>query len=94
MIVVYGKDNCPACRQTTMLLDRKGIPYAYNKVVDAEGNPLGEACSQYLSYFRSKGYKQFPVVNVTYPDDSKDEWSGFQPQKLKQYVYSVLTSRK
>jgi len=90
MIYVYGKEHCPACRQTEMFLNRNAIQYVYKKVVDDNGNPLDDEATKLITYFKQRGYKQFPVVNITRPDGSKDEWSGFRPDKLKQTVDLVV----
>ena len=92
VIAVYGKDNCPACRQTKMFLDSKEVPYLYYKVIDEQGNPVDAAMASELKYFKEQGFKQFPVVSVTYPD-GVDEWSGFRPDKLKQIVYKGVDNQ-
>lgn len=71
-ITVYSKPRCPQCVATQRKLNGMGVPY--------ESVDVSEA----LSFIRSLGYMQAPVVVVR---DAKGaivkHWSGFRPDLIK-----------
>ena len=86
MIYVYGKEHCPACRQTEMYLNSHAVSYLYKKIVDDQGNPLGDEATKLITYFKQQGYKQFPVVTVAPGGCLVNEFCGFKPSELADTV--------
>lgn len=74
-ITVYSKPRCPQCVATYRKLNGLGVEH---ESVDVSEDP------EALSFIRSLGYSQAPVVVVR---DSKGNimkhWSGFRPDLIK-----------
>jgi len=68
VILIFSKNNCPACTNTKNMLNTLGIEYTEANI---EEDP------EAFDRVRSLGYQQVPVVFT--PDQS---WSGHQPSKL------------
>ena len=78
MITVYSKPRCPQCTATQRKLKSLGASYESVDVSeDAEA----------LSFIRSLGYSQAPVVVVRDAQGSAvKHWSGFRPDMIKKEV--------
>lgn len=74
-ITVYSKPNCPQCTATYRKLHSLGIPHESVDVLqDLEA----------LSFIRSLGYSQAPVVIVRDSEGNiVKHWSGFRPDLIK-----------
>ena len=70
LTTVYSKKNCVQCSATMRKLDQLEIEYRIIKV---------DEDSDALSYTKSLGYLQAPVVVA--PDGS--HWSGFRLDKIE-----------
>lgn len=71
IITVYSKPDCVQCAQTTRWLDRAGLTYGIENVLD-ESN---------LAAAKALGHTSAPVVMVT-TDEGTTDWSGFRPDLL------------
>lgn len=71
---VYTKPQCSQCVQTTRLLDREGVPYVTESLLD-EGN---------LAAAKELGHTSAPVVVV-----GEDNWSGFRPDLINELVKTI-----
>lgn len=72
-VVVFTKENCPACKMTKMLMGKLRIVY---ETIDVTND-------QYqLNRLKQLGYKQLPVVT----SGKNIGWSGFRPEKIKGLV--------
>lgn len=80
MLTLYSKPNCVQCNATVRKLDLKGLVY---NVVD-----LTEDLDAYRAV-KALGYMQAPVVCVTYPDSSIDDWGGYRPDKIDTYAEAL-----
>lgn len=67
-IVVYSKNNCPACVNTKSMLNTLGIEYEERNIQEDDSN---------FDEVISLGYQQVPVVV-----NGDESWSGHQPSKL------------
>lgn len=74
MIRVYSKPQCQQCDMTKRLLDREGVSYSVESLLD-EGN---------LEAAKALGHTSAPVVVV-----GDESWSGFQPEKIKALVARI-----
>lgn len=75
MVTVYSKPNCPQCTATYRKLEGLSAEYAS---VDMSQDP------EALSFVRSLGYSQAPVVVVRDAQGSViRHWSGFRPDMIK-----------
>lgn len=76
-ITVYSKPRCPQCVATYRKLNGLGAPH---ESVDVSED------LEALSFIRSLGYSQAPVVVVK---DAKGaivkHWSGFRPDMIKKF---------
>ena len=76
-ITVYSKPRCPQCTATYRKLNGLG---ATHESVDVSED------AEALSFIRSLGYSQAPVVVVK---DTKGavvaHWSGFRPDMIKKF---------
>lgn len=72
LVTVYTKESCPQCDMTTMLLDRKGVPFKAISIMDDESA---------LETIKELGYLAAPVVVV-----GEDHWSGFRPDLIGKLV--------
>lgn len=73
-VTVYTKPHCVQCNMTKKALDTAGTPYA---TIDLTVDETA------LDTVLALGHRAAPVVIVT--DDTgetRDHWSGFQPDKL------------
>jgi len=67
VVRVYTKPSCVQCNQTKSLLEREGIPFEVEDLME-EGN---------LNAAIDAGHAAAPVVVV-----GREEWSGFRPDKI------------
>lgn len=76
-VVVLSKAEgfCPACKQTSKLLDTLGVDYQEIKVT-AES-------PEFIKVFEMTGVRNMPIVLPNGLDDSTGFFSGFQPNELK-----------
>lgn len=75
MITVYSKPNCPQCTATYRKLKSLNAEYLSVDVTQAP---------EALSFIRSLGYSQAPVVVVRDAQGSVvRHWSGFRPDMIK-----------
>lgn len=72
-VVVFTKENCPACKMTKMLMSKLGIVY---ETIDVTND------QQQLNRLKRLGHKQLPVVT----SGKNIGWSGFRPEKIKELV--------
>lgn len=72
-IVVFTKENCPACKMTKALMSKLGIEY---ETIDVTND------QHQLNRLKQLGYKQLPVVT----SGKNIGWSGFRPEKIKELV--------
>lgn len=78
MITVYSKPNCPQCTATYRKLNGLNISH---ESVDVTQEP------EALSFIRSLGYSQAPVVVVRDAQGNVTRhWSGFRPDMIKKEV--------
>ena len=78
MITVYSKPNCPQCTATYRKLKSLNVEH---HSVDVTQDP------EALSFIRSLGYSQAPVVVVRDAQGSvMRHWSGFRPDMIKKEV--------
>lgn len=78
MITVYSKPRCPQCTATYRKL--KSLSADHDSV-DVSQDP------EALSFIRSLGYSQAPVVVVRDAQGSViRHWSGFRPDMIKKEV--------
>lgn len=77
-ITLLSKPACVQCNATVRSLDKAGAEYAkidMSQEVEA------------LDLARSLGYQQAPVVLIKNEDGKiTDHWSGFNPEKIAEYV--------
>lgn len=80
-ILVYGKPNCVQCKATVRALEKADADYDYLDV---------STDSALFDYLASQGVSQMPFVEVVEAQDGEgvvvDSWSGFNPDKIKEYV--------
>jgi glutaredoxin len=77
-IVVYTQPGCGKCRATERLLELHKTPF---DTVDIREKP------EYINILTAHGYRETPVVFVKNDDGTiADEWCGFHPEKIKEYV--------
>jgi glutaredoxin-like protein NrdH len=74
-IRVYSKPRCQPCIATYRWLDQRGIAY---EVVDTSKD------ENIVLALKEQGYLESPVVLLE-KDGVKDEWSGFNPNKLLEH---------
>ena len=65
---VYTKPNCPQCEDTKNLLTSLGVEFTTEPITPAN-----------IKEFKERGHRQAPIVVTS----DGDEWSGFQPDKIK-----------
>lgn len=82
MLTLYSKPNCVQCNATARKLDQLGIKH---DVID-----LTEDLNAYRAV-KALGYMQAPVVAVTYPDGTVEDWGGYRPDKLTAYAEAIKT---
>lgn len=77
-ITLLSKPACVQCNATVRSLDKAGAEYAkvdMSQEVDA------------LELARGLGYQQAPVVLIKDEEGNiTDHWSGFNPEKIAEYV--------
>ena len=77
-ITVYSKPRCPQCTATQRKLKSLSAEYESVDVSEDAGA---------LSFIRSLGYSQAPVVVVRDAQGGiTSHWSGFRPDKIKKEV--------
>lgn len=77
-ITLYTTPACTQCLLTKRVLDRADIAYT---AVD-----LSTDLDAHRFVTRTLGHRSAPVVYAVYPDGHVKHWSGFQPQKLEDYI--------
>ena len=83
MITVYSKPNCPQCTATYRKL--KGLSAEYESVDVSQDDKA-------LSFIRSLGYSQAPVVVVRDAQGAiTKHWSGFRPDMIKKEAQGCLS---
>lgn len=96
--VIYTKPNCMPCKMTTKLLDAKNVPYVNsyygnssetNDVDVLSSDPKKRTWSeQKVEKLKAKyGITSLPLVKIIDDETNQelDYWSGFQPDKIKQW---------
>lgn len=77
-ITLLSKPACVQCNATVRSLDKAGAEYA---MIDMSQEV------EALDLARSLGYQQAPVVLIKNEDGKiTDHWSGFNPEKIAEYV--------
>lgn len=73
VIVLYTKNQCPACKMTKRWLKERGIDFVEENVEEKQ---------ELITELREKGYVSLPYIKV----GEEAEWTGFQPNKLKELI--------
>lgn len=77
-ITLLSKPSCVQCNATVRTLDKSGAEYA-----KVDMSQEFEA----LELARSLGYQQAPVVLIKDENGTiTDHWSGYNPEKIAEYV--------
>lgn len=80
-LTVFATPACTQCALTRRVLERAGVAYTtVDLSVDLDAHRL---------VTRTLGYRSAPVVYAVYQDGRVKHWSGFQPQKLENYVAAM-----
>ncbi len=77
-LTIYSKERCVQCVATYRALGKAGID-SYN-IVDLSDVP------NKIEEFKAEGLLQAPIV-----DTGQERWSGFRPDKIKEYAQSIET---
>lgn len=78
IIHVFSKPACVQCDMTYRVLDTAGAYYESHDVTED---------ARSMEIVKELGYLQAPVVAVYDVNGSlEDHWSGFQPERIKQYL--------
>lgn len=80
-LTLYTTPACTQCALTRRVLERAGVAYT---TVD-----LSVDLDAHRFVTRTLGYRSAPVVYAVYPNGQVKHWSGFQPQKLENYVAAM-----
>ena len=83
-ITVYSKPACQPCKATYRWFDQRGIAY---DIVDTSQDP------NVVLALKDQGYMESPVVFIE-KGEVKDEWSGFNPNKLNEHFPAEQFPRK
>lgn len=75
--IIYSKDNCMQCEFTKRSLMGVHASYEERNINDDES---------YLKYLELKGVKSLPHVEVYREGVRVDEFSGFQPSKIREWT--------
>ncbi|MFY9263494.1 MAG: glutaredoxin domain-containing protein [Arcanobacterium sp.] len=81
-VTLYAKPECVQCNATERLFKRNDVPF--NRV-DMDKNVAA------LEFVKERGHQAAPVVIVQKGHKVVDEWSGFNPDKIK--AVTKTTSR-
>ena len=102
-LVLYTKPNCMPCKMTTKLLDDKGISYENtyygdpkqtNSIELDSNDPEKKNWSEKkVEKLKSKyNITSLPLIKVIDNETEKelDYWSGFRPDKIKQWMPKMV----
>ena len=78
---VYSRPHCMACKMTNNVL--QSLHQNINHVVLEDSNPKTASLIEKLK--TQYHVRQMPFVQVVQNDQIKDTWSGFHPDKIKQW---------
>lgn len=74
-IIIYHKNGCIQCKMSMKMLDEAGVGY---KEINVDDHP------EYIDTLKQKGFAALPVVET-----ESGSWSGFRPDRLREYVAST-----
>ena len=78
---IYSKPNCMACKMTSNITQSMHIPHSLTVI-----HPESPKDSKLIDQLKNKYHvRQMPFVQAVKDGHIIDSWTGFQPDKIKQY---------
>lgn len=76
-VTLYSKPVCQQCKASVRKLDKHEIAFSTTDM---------EADESALSFAKSLGYAEAPVILVHRDGVLVDHWSGFRPDKIEELI--------